>query len=111
MITTHVLDTSLGRPAQKVPVTLEIRSQNGQWKRLGSGRTDSDGRITNLLGAKLRKGTYRLRFDTAAYQRSLSKSPGFFPEVTVVFTVRETTRHYHVPVLLSPYGYSTYRGS
>jgi 5-hydroxyisourate hydrolase len=111
-ISTHVLDTSLGRPAARVPVTLELATSEGHWKLLGKGATDSDGRIANLLppGAPLAEGTYRLQFDTAAYFRARSE-PAFYPGVSVVFIVRDASQHYHVPLLLSAFGYSTYRGN
>jgi 5-hydroxyisourate hydrolase len=98
-LSTHVLDTSLGRPATGVAVRLESRSGNV----LDSGTTDADGRVGSL-GGELSLGEYVLRFDTAAYVA------GFFPEVVIVFTVADD-RHHHVPLLLSPFGYSTYRGS
>ena len=110
-ITTHVLDTSGGRPASGVPVVLERQAQDGGWEKLGSGETDSDGRLKTLLqsDARLAPGVYRLVFDTAHYFRARNET-AFYPTVIVVF---ETTaeQHYHVPVLLSPFGYSTYRGS
>lgn len=111
-ITTHVLDTARGRPAQGVPVTLEVEEGAGHWRELGRGVTDADGRARQLLAAEtsLAAGTYRLRFDTGSYFSS-QKFEGFYPDVTVVFTVRNASQHYHVPLLLSPYGYSTYRGS
>ena len=110
-ITTHVLDTARGRPAAGVPVVLEVESGN-DWKALGRGATDADGRIGQLLpgGATLAAGTYRLTFDTQAYFASQGIE-GFYPQVSVVFIVRDPAQHYHVPLLLSPYGYSTYRGS
>jgi 5-hydroxyisourate hydrolase len=102
MITTHVLDTAQGRPASGIPVTLELRDGSG-WRSIGQGKTDADGRLRTLTpqGA-LQTGTYRLRFET--------RGP-FFPEVSIVFDVHEADGHYHVPLLISPYGYSTYRGS
>ena len=111
-ITTHVLDTARGRPAEGVPVVLELESPGREWKVLARGTTDADGRIRELLppGTALLAGTYRLTFDTQAYF-SLHSLEGFYPRVTVVFTVRDTAQHYHVPLLLSPFGYSTYRGS
>jgi 5-hydroxyisourate hydrolase len=109
-ITTHVLDTSAGRPAAGVPVTLEKQTSGG-WQSAGHGVTNQDGRITDLLaGATLSAGSYRLTFDTAAYF-STSKQPSFYPQVQVTFTVSDAAQHYHVPLLLSPFGYSTYRGS
>ncbi len=103
-LSTHVLDTGLGEPASGVPVRLE-RAHDGGWVPLAAGVTDVDGRLRDLVTAdEWHAGTYRLIFDTAA--RS-----AFFPEVSVVFFVAEPSRHHHVPLLLSPYGYSTYRGS
>jgi 5-hydroxyisourate hydrolase len=112
MITTHVLDTSRGRPASGVPVTLEIQLVGHGWKLVGKGKTDADGRLRELLPQEhtLAQGIYRLTFDTASYFASQNVE-SFYPEVTVVFTVRGRIQHYHVPLLLNPYGYSTYRGS
>jgi 5-hydroxyisourate hydrolase len=111
-ITTHVLDTSRGRPAAGVPVTLEARDPGGAWAELGRGFTDADGRLKDLLppGHKLSKGAYRLTFDTAVYFAAQG-ARGFYNEVSVSFVVAEAGAHYHVPLLLSPYGYTTYRGS
>ncbi len=111
-ITTHVLDTSKGRPASGVPVVLEIRSAGDDWRVLGRGKTDGDGRLVSLLpaGSHLEAGTYRLNFDAAAYFRAQNVE-SFYPEVSVIFTIRDAAQHYHVPLLLSPYGYTTYRGS
>jgi len=108
-ITTHVLDVSRGSPAGGVPVTLEIRSNDG-WKMLGGGRTDPDGRAHELSGDEIEAGIYRLTFDTAAYFAACGVD-GFYPIVQVVFEVRDPSAHHHVPLLLSPFGYSTYRGS
>ena len=101
-LSTHVLDTATGRPAAGVAVRLESRDGDV----IDSGDTDGDGRVGSL-GGELGLGAYVLRFDTGAYWSSGS---GFFPEVVIVFTVADD-RHHHVPLLLSPYGYSTYRGS
>lgn len=111
-ITTHVLDTSRGRPAAGVHVTLEARDPDGAWAELGRGFTDADGRLKDLLTPehKLSKGTYRLTFDTAVYFAAQG-TRGFYTEVVISFVVAETGAHYHVPLLLSPYGYTTYRGS
>lgn len=100
-LSTHVLDTSAGRPAAGVHVVLETRDG----RPLGAGVTDADGRIAALGPEVLERGDYLLRFDTGAYL------DGFYPEVVVVFTVADPGRHHHVPLLLSPYGYTTYRGS
>ena len=111
-ITTHVLDTSRGRPAEGVPIVLEMRSGLGEWREVGRGSTDADGRLRTLIaeGSPLEAATYRLTFDTAAYFHSLGVE-GFYPEASIVFAVRDPLQHYHVPLLLSPYGYATYRGS
>jgi 5-hydroxyisourate hydrolase len=110
-ITTHILDVSQGRPAAGVPVVLEIKRPGGHWQELGRGVTDNDGRARQLLpAAPLAAGAYRLIFDTGAYFKA-SKVSGFYPQVTVEFEVRDAGSHYHIPLLLSPYGYSTYRGS
>jgi 5-hydroxyisourate hydrolase len=108
-ITTHVLDTSRGRPAAGVPVSLE-RAVDSGWRLVGRGTTDADGRASDLLSARPEDGRYRLTFDTGAHFRGLGE-PGFYPEVTVTFVVEGGEDHYHVPLLLSPFGYSTYRGS
>jgi 5-hydroxyisourate hydrolase len=110
-ITTHVLDISRGSPASGVPVALELEDDGG-WKLLGKGTTDGDGRLRDLLPADkpLAIGTYRLIFDTETYFRAHNVE-GFYPFVLVVFSILDTDEHYHVPLLLSPYGYSTYRGS
>jgi len=99
MITTHVLDTSKGRPATGVPVVLEHGASV-----LARGTTDADGRLK--LAEPPAAGEYRLTFDTKGYLPD-----GFYPVVTIVFTVRDPKQHHHVPLLLSPFGYSTYRGS
>jgi 5-hydroxyisourate hydrolase len=103
-LSTHVLDTALGRPAHGVPVRLSSLTEQ-----LGSGTTDEDGRISGFTTDELKPGDYQLRFDTAAYAAA-TKQTFFFPEVTVTFTITDE-RHYHVPLLLSPFAFSTYRGS
>jgi len=110
MITTHVLDTARGRPAAGVPIVLEHATDDG-WVLVGSGATDADGRARDLVaeGTALSHGRYRLTFDTGAYFRDRGEA-AFYPEVAVVFTVA-ADEHHHVPLLLSPFGYSTYRGS
>jgi 5-hydroxyisourate hydrolase len=111
VITTHVLDTSIGRPAVGVPVVLE-RSEGSGWSALGHGETDADGRLRTLLAAdaKLIPGRYRLVFDTRKYFESRNVR-NFYPTVLVIFDVTDGDEHLHVPLLLSPYGYTTYRGS
>ncbi len=110
-ITTHVLDTSLGRPAANVSIVLERHESDG-WRKLGAGATDADGRLKTLLadGHHLSPGLYRLTFDTRSYF-SLSGRTTFFPSVSISFEVSNSSDHHHVPLLLSPFGYSTYRGS
>ena len=105
MITTHVLDLAAGRPAAGVAVVLE-QDTGGGWEELARGRTDDDGRVGDL-GSASETGRCRLRFDTAGYLGA----DAFFPEVTLQFAVARPEDHVHVPLLLSPYGYSTYRGS
>ena len=114
MISTHVLDTSRGQPAVGVSVILERLAVEGSasTREMTRAKTDTDGRVRELLpnGAALGAGRYRLTFDTGSYFASAGVEP-FYPAVTVVFIVRDPDQHYHVPLLLSPYGYSTYRGS
>jgi 5-hydroxyisourate hydrolase len=109
-ITTHILDVSAGVPAGGVIVTLERQTLEG-WKVIGKGVTDDDGRLRDLLASDviLQAGNYRLNFETGNYffDRQIDS---FYPQVTVAFTVFDSS-HYHVPLLLSPFGYSTYRGS
>lgn len=100
-ITTHVLDTAKGRPAAGVAVTLFSGKDV-----LFDGETDADGRARVLEADRVKSGVYRIVFDTGAYNPA-----GFFPEAAITFQVTDTSQHYHVPLLLSPFGYSTYRGS
>jgi len=111
-ISTHVLDTARGRPASGLAVTLESQGGDGHWAVVGKGVTDTDGRVKQLLpaGAELHPGLYRLTFATQSYFVA-QEEEGFYPQVTVTFEVRDPTQNYHVPLLLSPFGYSTYRGS
>ena len=109
-ITSHVLDTSLGQPAAAVSVSLAIL-EDGAFVELGRGLTDADGRIKQLLGERaLTPGLYRLRFETGAHYRAVGQA-AFYERVEIQFHVTDVTQHYHVPLLLSPFGYSTYRGS
>lgn len=111
-ITTHVLDTSRGRPAAGVAVTLEVQTQEGGWRAVGRGETDSDGRLKSLTGegGGLTEGVYRLSFGTGDYFAAHGEET-FYPLAVVVFRVGDASEHYHVPLLVSPFGYSTYRGS
>jgi hydroxyisourate hydrolase len=105
-LSTHVLDNARGVPAAGVPVVLQ--RHEGEWRTIANGRTDRDGRLRDWVPDTVwGAGRYRLVFDTAAYLGP----DAFFPEVAVVFTISEPERHHHVPLLLSPYGYTTYRGS
>ena len=108
-ITTHVLDTTLGKPAAGVAVGLEELS-DAEWHRLASATTDAQGRVKDLGPELLPSGTYRLRFDTGAYFADIG-TEAFFPEVSLTFTLDAAQGHYHVPLLLSPFAFSTYRGS
>jgi 5-hydroxyisourate hydrolase len=109
-ITTHVLDTARGTPAAGVPVRLE-RVGSGKPEEIGRASTDADGRVRDLGPERLQAGTYRLVFAVAEYFAGLDQRDSFFPEVTVTFTADGEATHYHVPLLLSPFGYATYRGS
>ncbi len=127
-ITTHVLDTTRGLPARDLPITLYQQSpgaqgadsqvdpqaapQKIQWEQLASGTTNSDGRIPDLLepGRILPAGCYRMHFDTQAYFDANGES-GFYPYVDIVFAIGDQGDHYHIPLLLTAYGYSTYRGN
>ena len=110
-ITTHVLDISRGRPAEGVPVTLEVEAAGG-WELVGKSTTNADGRVSDLVSAEVNivSGVYRLIFDTSKYFAT-HQIEGFYPQVTIVFRLADASQHYHVPLLLSPFGYSTYRGS
>ena len=111
-ISTHVLDTAQGKPAKDVPVRLERREASGKWVAVASACTDQDGRCVQLLseGAILRPGLYRLTFDTATYFAA-EKFDALYPVVEIAFRVRDGESHFHIPLLLSPNGYTTYRGS
>jgi 5-hydroxyisourate hydrolase len=109
-LTTHVLDTSIGRPARGLEVVLEQRDKNG-FRELARAITDDDGRVRGLLaGSELRCAVYRLRFATADYFAADGRAC-FYPEVAIEFEITRPDEHHHVPLLLSPFGYSTYRGS
>jgi 5-hydroxyisourate hydrolase len=105
-LSTHVLDTSLGSPAPGITVVLETVA--GQ--PIGDGITDGDGRVGSIGPERLETGDYRLRFASGPYFAGRGVD-AFYPEVVVVFTIADADQHYHVPVLLNPFGFSTYRGS
>jgi len=109
-VTTHILDTTVGRPAQGVAITL-YKQEGDNWTPVANGITNQDGRIADLLGKEvlLPKGFYKMRFELEAYFERFGKK-AFYPFVEIVFTV-DSKEHYHIPLLLNPYGYTTYRGS
>ena len=111
-ISTHVLDTALGRAAAGVKVVLERAGKDGTWQSLAAQRTDSDGRCRQLLplDVSVQSGQYRLRFDTGAYYKEQSMQ-GLYPFVEITFVVRESDAHLHIPLLLTANGYTTYRGT
>lgn len=112
-VTSHVLDTSRGRPAANMQVELQ-HCQSGHWVTVNTGHTNSDGRVaTDLVpqNAEFVPGTYRMVFSTQAYFDATGVTEYFYPEVTIAFVVKDPTQHYHVPLLINPFGYSTYRGS
>jgi 5-hydroxyisourate hydrolase len=110
-ISTHILDTSFGRPASGVPLTLAFMN-NGVWSLLNDAVTDADGRCKYLLPPTLplQRGFYRIRFEIAAYFKQ-NHLEGLYPFVEIVFTVSDNDQHYHIPLLLTANGYTTYRGS
>src|SRR6202049_4593972 len=109
-ITTHVLDTSRGRPAVGFQVGLQVKSGEN-WKTLGAGLTDANGRCAGLLGDnQFKAGGHRPLVNTDDYYRELLVET-FYSEISIVFEVSHPETHYHVPLLISPFGYSTYRGS
>jgi 5-hydroxyisourate hydrolase len=105
MITTHVLDTATGLPAARIPVELDVFVSGHGWRDAGRGVTNSDGRVLDFGEAAV-PGIYRLMFDVAVYFPD-----SFFPTVAITFEVRDEKEHYHVPLLLAPFGYTTYRGT
>jgi 5-hydroxyisourate hydrolase len=105
MITTHVIDTATGEPAARIPVELDVFVSGHGWRDAGRGVTNSDGRVLDFGEAQV-PGIYRLMFDVAVHIPD-----AFFPTISITFEVRDENGHYHVPLLLSPFGYTTYRGS
>jgi 5-hydroxyisourate hydrolase len=110
-ITVHVLDTSRGKPAVGLTVVLE-QADGEAWRKVSTAKTDDHGRIDKLLPADkpVAAGVYRLTFDSGAYFAA-SKTKTFYPQIVVIFQIDDPKEHYHVPLILSPFGYSTYRGS
>ena len=111
-ITTHVLDVSIGKPAVAIAVKLDRQMNNGEWEAIGLQETDIDGRARDLLreGEELVAAVHRLTFEVGPYFRDRGVD-SFYQEVSIAFVVKDPSQHYHVPLLLSPFGYSTYRGS
>lgn len=108
-ITSHVLDTSRGAPAANIKVELELKDGE-QWQAVGGGTTNDDGRVPDLMTGGLAAGHYRINFLVADYFAAMNQS-SFYPVVRIEFSVEDPAQHYHVPLLLNPFGYSTYRGS
>ena len=109
-ISTHVLDLARGVGGQNVPVVLSKKTADGQWSKVASEKTDENGRVRAFGDAKsYETGTYKLQFDMTGYPNA--QATPFFPEINLVFNVSDVKAHYHVPVVVSPYGYSTYRGN
>ena len=111
-ITTHILDISIGKPATGVAVRLDRQTESGHWEELGRQETDDDGRARDLVTADepLTAAVHRLTFDVVPYFQG-REVDSFYREITIAFVVSDASQHYHVPLLLSPFGYSTYRGS
>lgn len=109
-ITTHILDTAKGCPAESIKVTLEKLNESEQWESLGTGTSDADGRVNDLLDTldQFHLGTYRLNFAVGPYFKNIES---IYTDIPITFTVKDINQHYHIPLLLSPFGYSTYRGS
>ena len=108
-ISCHVLDTARGRPASGVPVSLTQLDASGAWQLIASATTNADGRVPGFGTATLAPGTYRVHFETGGYFSP--DLPAFYPFVEVVFEMSAANEHYHIPLLISPFGYTTYRGS
>jgi len=109
-VSTHILDTTVGAPAVGIAVRLEGMA-DGHWNEVAQGVTNQDGRIADWMeGESLAAGTYRISFDTGSYFKAVGLR-AFYPVVEIVFSIHAAGEHYHVPLLLNPFGYSTYRGS
>ena len=109
-LSTHILDTAIGRPAAHVSLALS-KFDNGTWREIGRDQTDADGRCKTLLGdTTLEAATYKINFATAEYY-SAQKLTGLYPWVEIVFAIADPAQHYHIPLLLTANGYTTYRGS
>src|SRR5262245_53175946 len=111
-VTSHILDTTVGRPASGISVLLEHESAQQGWVPVGDAVSNPDGRVGNLVpaGLTLRIGRYRLLFDTGPYYAEKNLQ-AFFPQVCVIFHVHDPEQHYHLPLLISRYSFTTYRGT
>lgn len=112
-ITTHILDTANGHPAKGITAVLDYRDSEGGWVEIARGVTNEDGRITDWMKTEkpAKKGVYRIIFEAGFYFDKSGVKPAFYPIIPVVFFLENPEQHYHIPLLLNPYGYSTYRGS
>lgn len=110
-ITTHIIDTTSGLPGTGIPVSLDARSHSAGWQSIANGISDHDGRVNDLLSGRepFSPGHYRLVFETGPYYL-LQSIDCFFPRISINFVVKDVADHYHIPLLLSPFGYSAYRG-
>lgn len=111
-ITTHVLNTTKGRPASGIKVELYKMNESNKWDKLGAGTTDADGRINDLISKEtvISPGTYRMTFDVGSYFQT-QNIDSFYTSIPIAFTINNPDQHFHIPLLLSPFGYSTYKGS
>lgn len=108
-ISTHILDLAKGVGGSNVPVVLSMKQEDGTWKNLATAKTDENGRVKAFEGVEAEAETYKLSFDMTQYGEQGAQA--FFPEIDVVFQVSDPSQHHHVPVVVSPFGYSTYRGN
>ncbi len=108
-ITSHILDTEIGKPARGVNISLEVFN-DGAWTNIGRGTTDNDGRVIDWLTYDIKEGRYKISFEVEDYFKSQGRE-SFYPHVSIEFYLKNTNEHYHVPLLLNAHGYSTYRGS
>lgn len=108
-ISTHILDLARGVGGSNVPVVLAMKQTDGSWSELATAETDDNGRVKAFEGVEAEAATYKLSFDMSAYGEQ--ETEPFFPEIDVIFQISDPTQHHHVPVVVSPFGYSTYRGN
>lgn len=108
-ISTHILDLARGVGGSNVPVALAMKQADGSWSELATAETDENGRVKAFEGVEAEAATYKLSFDMSGYDEQQAEP--FFPEIDVIFQISDPSQHYHVPVVVSPFGYSTYRGN